>query len=135
MMLTSSQLHVNNVKKNHKINILFKKAGHSFFLKMAAKRAFSCDLCDLEFDYQSKYLRHLNSAGHRRYSSVPLEQEEPVAMELDEPLLGDNQEDHFFYQVVSYCSHKMLQYIWQCKFSFFLVCVCVCVCQLTCARF
>ncbi len=78
---------------------------------MAEKRAFSCDLCELEFDYLSKYQRHLNSAGHRRYSSVQLsfldQQEESVAMvtdQQDEPLLDDDQEPPFSYQVVSYCS-------------------------------
>ena len=69
---------------------------------MAAVKRFVCDLCDLEFNFQSKYQRHLNSAGHKRYSSVqspPLEQEEPMAMVTDEPLLGDNEEPLFLNQV------------------------------------
>ena len=65
---------------------------------MAAKRTFTCDLCELEFDYQSKYRRHLNSAGHRRYSSVqlpPVEEERPVAMltEQDEDGGDDSADD------------------------------------------
>lgn len=37
---------------------------------MAAKRSFACDLCDMVFDFQSKYKRHLDSASHKRFSSV-----------------------------------------------------------------
>ena len=68
---------------------------------MAAKN-FACDLCDLEFAFQSKFQRHLDSAGHRRFSSIHARSDQEEVM-VTEPLdsIPQEEEDAHLYQVVS----------------------------------
>lgn len=34
------------------------------------KKAFFCSLCDIGFDYESKYLRHTGTVGHMRFANL-----------------------------------------------------------------
>jgi hypothetical protein len=38
--------------------------------KKRSRAAFYCDACEVGFDYKSKYVRHVNSGSHKRYSSI-----------------------------------------------------------------
>ncbi len=84
--------------------MLAKLAGFLFETKMSStsrrKKSFYCELCDVHFDFNSKYQRHLNSIGHRRYCSVQLQvgQAIPCLTENNEQQHDDSQDD---YQVTS----------------------------------
>lgn len=72
---------------------------------MEAKRWF-CKLCEKGFDYESKYMRHMHCASHRRFASVYAvdsdsdqeamdeQRDKPMDKPMDEPMDLES-----FYQV------------------------------------
>lgn len=100
---------------------------------MATKK-FACVLCDMEFDYQSRYQRHLDSASHKRFSSIQFpgsDQDEPMDMMTEDdvqdvPHAQEEEEDSYLYQVFVYRQLARLfrlqkltgchnYFKWQCK--------------------
>lgn len=47
-----------------------------------SRPSFACKLCDLTFDYTSKYKRHLDSVSHKRFASIfeESDQNDPMPM-------------------------------------------------------
>lgn len=63
------------------------------------KRKFPCDLCDMEFDYESKYQRHLESA---RFASIQAPISDP---DHPSPAMTDaDDQDPQNYQVATFQS-------------------------------
>ena len=38
--------------------------------KSESRSPYFCSYCDMNFDYQSKFLRHMSTEGHKRFASV-----------------------------------------------------------------
>lgn len=59
---------------------------------MASKKRkapdYFCSICDRLFNYQSKYLRHMDTVGHKRFASIQCEGQNEVQNEESDYVLS-----------------------------------------------